>query len=199
MRNWPILLLLAALFSLQGCATGVALGTLAAIGGGANAVFNDRRHPDAQQEDAKLCETIRVNLENDSFLHGNTRIVPSCFNKIILLTGEAPNEALRQRVLEHAHLSGVRRIHNEVRLRQTLPLVQQEYDTMLHSKIRTVLTARYFNGSSQTSLTVSDANVYLMGLLTREEAARIEAIVRHVEGVQRVISVFEYVLLVPEG
>jgi osmotically-inducible protein OsmY len=197
MRNWPIFLLLASLLGLQSCAGGVALGALAAIGGGANAVFNDRRHPDVQQIDAKICESIRTQLEADTFLRNNMRVVPLCFNKIVLLTGEAPSEALRSRAIESARLTGVRRIHNEVRLRAPLSGVQQEQDTIIHTKVRAMLTGRNFSGSSQTSLSVTDGNVYLMGLLTRDEASVVEDIVRNVEGVQRVVSLFEYVMLVP--
>ena len=55
MRNSLFFLLIASVLSLQGCASGVVLGTLGFIGGTATSVLKDRRHPDVQQLDSKVC------------------------------------------------------------------------------------------------------------------------------------------------
>jgi osmotically-inducible protein OsmY len=196
MRKRLVFLLIATSLTFQGCAGGIVLGTLGAIGGGATAVIKDRRHADVQQLDSKICAKISDAIAEDRTLSTQTHVVPTCYNKVVLLTGEAPSQGLRARAIETAKLTSVRRIHNEIRLRQPLSPQAQEADRVLNAKVRTIITTKHFNSASYTQLTVNDGVVFLTGMLTRDEAAQLENTIRYIDGVKRVVSLIEYVRLV---
>lgn len=195
--NRLLLWLPATLLILQGCTTGVLLGTVAAVGSGTTAVLNDRRHADVQYMDGEVCKKIRASLEQDSEISSRARIEASCYNKVVLLTGEAPSEALRARAVDMARLTHVRKIHNEIWVIPSLSENAREADTWMKTTIGALLVGQKFFDASLVEVTVSNRVVYLMGLLTENEARQIETLVSKVEGVVRVISLIEYVTLQP--
>ena len=65
------------------------------------------------------------------------------------------------------------------------------YDRWLATKIRTKILASDKVPTSQISIIVEDSEVFLMGLVTNQEATAAVEIARHVDGVARVIRAFE--------
>ena len=192
-----ILLAAALLATAQGCTTGVVLGTMAAVGGGATAIFNDRRHPDVQRMDGEVCNTIKDSIAADPALKDTVRVKVGCFNKVVLLSGEASSEILRRRVVDYARLTHVRKIHNEIVLARPLDGLGQENDTVLATNVRAALIRDKFHDAALVEATVANRVVYLMGLLTRAEARQVEDSASRVPGVRQVVSLIEYVNLVP--
>lgn len=198
LRVKQIFVMLMLLAGVQGCTTGIILGTSAAVGGGATAVFNDRRHPDVQRMDGEVCGKIVESLKSDPALDKQSaRIRVGCFNKVVLLAGETVSDSLRRRIIDYARLTNVRKIHNEITLSRPIGDLARENDTVLATNVRTALIRDKFFDASLVETTTSNGVVYLMGLLTRAEAGQVENSVSRVPGVRQVVSLFEYVNLVP--
>ncbi|HSD52749.1 MAG TPA: BON domain-containing protein [Burkholderiales bacterium] len=180
--------LLACAALLQGCAPLVVGG---AVAGGAM-VAADRRQPDIMATDERI-EIQATNRISDIFKDkGNINV--TCYNKEVLLTGEAPTEALKQDAEKAAAtVPEVKGVINDLQIGPPSSLGQRSNDTYLTSVVKSrFVTAQKFNPIHVKVVTES-GTVYLMGLVTRREADDATQIARTTNGVKRVVRVFEYV------
>lgn len=179
------LLAIAAL--LQGCAPLVVGG---AVAGGAM-VAVDRRQPDIMGTDERI-EIQATNRINELF-KDKGHINVTSFNKQVLLTGEAPTEALKQDAERSAATVGeVRGVVNDLQVRAPSELAQRSNDTYITSVVKSrFVTAQKFN-PIHVKVVTEAGTVYLMGLVTKREADDATQIARTTSGVKRVVRLFEY-------
>jgi osmotically-inducible protein OsmY len=187
MKRSIVVLALAALALLQGCVglavTGMAAGAMMA---------NDRRTSGTYIEDESIewKAVARLREINGRGAHIN----PTSFNRLVLLTGEAPTEELKREAEEIVRkIESVKQVTNEIRIAAPSNLAARGNDALITSNVK----ARMVNNGrvSPTHVKVlTEANVvYLMGLLTAEEADAAVEVARSGQGVSRVVKVFEYV------
>ncbi|MFP5505919.1 MAG: BON domain-containing protein [Gammaproteobacteria bacterium] len=176
---------------LQGCAPVV-------VGGAATgaAVAHDRRTPGSFIEDQTIEFKARTALNAEPELSRQAHINVTSFNMIVLVSGEAPTEALRQRA--GAVVSGVekvRRVHNEMIVAAPSSMMSRSSDTLITAKVKTSLFRikgmEDFN-PTRVKIVTENGTVFLMGLLTRAEADATARTASTVGGVQRVVKLFEY-------
>ena len=176
---------------LGGCAEAVVGGAVAGA-----AVVHDRRTPGTVIDDQLIELRWLHEYYNDQELKKQTHISATSVNGVVLLTGEAPTEALRARAEAIARrLPKVRRVHNEIRIAAPSSLSQRSSDALITAKVKTALFKVKVKGFDPTrvNVTTSNGTVYLQGLVTRTEADAVVEQVRRVKGVQRVVKVFEYI------
>ena len=175
-----------ATLGLQGCE----LAILGAAGSAAFSIAEDRRTSGTQFDD----ETIQPRAQSrvsDRF-GDKVHLTVTSFNRMALLTGEAPDEATREEIGKIVlGVPGVRAITNEL---QVLPIstrtsrINDEYITF---KVK----GRYINSRKVSPVhakIVTEAGVvYLMGLVTDEEAEEAVEIARTTDGVRKVVKIFE--------
>jgi osmotically-inducible protein OsmY len=181
-----LLLALAALLS--GCAPLVVGG---AVAGGAM-VAVDRRQPDIMATDERI--EIQASSRISDLFKDKGHINVTSFNRQVLLTGEAPTEALRQEA-EHAAATTqeVRNVTNELTVGPASSLGARSNDTYLTSVVKSrFVTAQKFN-PIHVKVVTEAGTVYLMGMVTRREADDATQIARTTSGVKRVVRVFEYI------
>ena len=180
--------LLACAALLQGCAPLVVGG---AVAGGAM-VAADRRQPDIMATDERI-EIQATNRISDIF-KDKGHINVTCYNKEVLLTGEAATEALKQDAEKAAAIvPEVKGVINDLQIGPPSSLGQRSNDTYLTSVVKSrFVTAQKFNPIHVKVVTES-GTVYLMGLVTRREADDATQIARTTSGVKRVVRVFEYI------
>jgi osmotically-inducible protein OsmY len=191
-RSLPALfaLILAAL-QLQGCAPVV-------VGGAATgaAVAHDRRTAGSFIEDQSIEMKARTELNAEPELSRQGHINVTSFNMIVLVSGEAPTEALRQRAGDVvAGVEKVRRVHNEVIVAAPSSMMTRSSDSLITAKVKTSLFGikgmEDFN-PTRVKVVTENGTVFLMGLLTRAEADATARTASTVGGVQRVVKLFEY-------
>ncbi|MCP4699899.1 MAG: BON domain-containing protein [Gammaproteobacteria bacterium] len=224
MHNFPKILVLAILLSaLQGCATAIMLAAAAITGGTGVSVFNDRRSTELQDMDNTIVTEIERLLAEDRAIMQSARVNVESYNKIVLMTGEAPSDTLRLRAADLAlsarctpdvdmdtrmmmeaagqtptSIKCVRKIYNEIRLVPPGRTAASGDDVMITSKIKATLVAYEGTDFNHAHVTTENGTVYLMGLLTRKEADRVVYIARRVDGVRKVVPLFEYVRMVAQ-
>ena len=173
--------------SLSGCAAAVVGG--AAVGG---MMALDRRTVGTQVED----EGIELRAGNR--IHGiygdKVHVNVTSYNRQVLLTGEVPNEAFKQKAEEYARASqNVKAVVNELAVTFNSSLSQRSTDTLITGKVKaSIVDAKDL--SSNAFKVVTERNVvYLMGRVTEREAKRSAEIARGVANVQKVVRVFEVI------
>ena len=177
--------------AIQGCvglaatATGTVAGTVA---------VDDRRTPGTYIDDELIELKLRAAIAEDETLKSQTHINATSYNGLLLLTGEAPGESLRTRAVELARrIPRVRGVQNEIVLEAPTSLLARTSDTVTTGKVKAALLANNTTNALQVKVVTERSIVYLMGLLSEDEADRVADVTRRVPGVQRVVKVIEYV------
>ncbi len=179
--------LLASALAASGClplmATGAAVGTLAVL---------DRRTVGAQTEDQEI-ELKAANRLREALRQPGGVSVTS-FNRKVLLTGQVASED-DKRVAEATvtDLPNVRSIHNELQVLGRPSLATTAADTSITARVKAALLEAQDLHANVIKVVTESGNVYLMGLVSRREAERAAQVASRVSGVQRVITVFEYI------
>lgn len=171
--------------TLAGCAP-VVLGGVALSG----IVAADRRTTGTQVEDESI-ELHAVNL-----LHGHygdrIHVNITSYNRQVLLTGEVPTAADRQRVQELVRgLENVRSVVNELGALPNTSLAQRSNDTFITGKVRASLVDAKDLTANAFKVVTERGVVYLLGRVTQREAQRAASLASGVTGVVKVVRVFE--------
>lgn len=190
MRYIPLLLLCGSL-CLSSCATPIAVGS--AVGGSVcSVVANDRRNISTISADKNIYYQAGLRLKSESGLK-DCRIVPAAFNRIILLVGEAPTEAQRQLAEQVvAGIPDVKHIYNKIEISQPISTKTQSYDAWITTKVITKMVGCADLNVTHIKVVTEDGTVYLMGIVTAHQAYAAGEVTRQVEGVKRVVTLFEY-------
>jgi len=164
------------------------------VSGGVTGVMiaKDRRTVGTQTEDT----TIGYKSESvaNAIVGPQGRVMANSFNKLVLLTGEVPDEGMKIRVgAEVAQITNVRRVVNELEIMPAASFGTRAGDRMTTTKVSaSFLEASDVYSQALKAITVR-GNVYLLGMVTEREGIRAAEIASSVSGVQRVIKVFEYI------
>jgi len=183
---------LLALMPLLGGCMAAAITAGAAGAAGAASVSADRRTAGTVVDDEAIELKARKEFIADKELNAQAHLNATSFNGRVLLTGEAPTEALRARA---AHLVAVipkvRTVHDEVTIAAPSSLTSRTSDSLVTSKVKTMLVADEGTSGFHVKVVTENGVVYLMGLLAGDEAKDVVEIARNVSGVQRVVELFE--------
>ncbi len=183
------LVLLASL--LQGCGPLVVAG--ATYGG---ALIHERRSAQTVWADDALELRVKNLLAQNPEINQRSRINATSYNLSVLLTGQAQTRAIsRQFANQVSELANVRLVYNEIEIGPNIGLSRISADTYLTSRAKLALTMVDLPDFDITRVKVTTENavVYLMGLVTREEADAVVERVRRIPGVERVVRIFEYI------
>lgn len=86
----------------------------------------------------------------------------------------------------------MKKVYNELQVQQPASLLARSNDSLLTTKIKTQMLADSSVPSARVKVVTENGIVYLLGLVTREEANAATRVVQSVSGVQRVVRLFEY-------
>lgn len=181
-----VLLLLSSL--LTGCVAAVVAG--AAVG----VVGYDRRSLATIESDARIFHKLHTAIVKDPRFR-ESRISVISFNRVVLLVGQAPVASLRvlaEKIAQKAE--NVTRVYDEISVGYPISLTQQSQDAWITSQARTMMLTQ--NGLESGSIRIVTENgvVYLMGQATREQANLAVYVARQVNGVRKVVKVFQYIV-----
>jgi osmotically-inducible protein OsmY len=186
MRKLVILVLVLLTPVLGGCVA-------ALIGAGAAGamVATDRRSTGAYTDDEtiewKTSDAIREKFGDK--VHVNV----TSFNRIALLTGEAPTEEIRQEIQKIAQgTKSVRDVRNEITVGKPTELQNWSDDSYITSKVMANMLGNSDVNQYHVKVVTENGVVYLMGLVTRKEGDAAAQVASATSGVKRVVKVFEY-------
>ncbi|MBT8448942.1 MAG: BON domain-containing protein [Gammaproteobacteria bacterium] len=182
-------LILISLLMLPGCAALVA--TTAIVG---TDMATDRRTSGIYIEDQRIEISAKSDISESTALDDNTDLAVTSFNRIVLITGQAPTPELKQLATSIVRkVDNVRKVHNEVRIRAPESMLSGTNDAWLTTKTKSMLFAEDDLNSQHIKVLTENGEVFLMGMVTRNEAEKAINVVREIDGVERVVEVFEYI------
>ncbi|MFT5713306.1 MAG: osmotically-inducible protein OsmY [Glaciecola sp.] len=174
--------------------TGCALITVGTVGAAATASATDRRTVGTQIDDKTTQSRVRSAINDIPLVKDNAAVTVDVYNGQVLLTGQAPSQTMIIDVEKTSTaVQNVVKVHNQIRLASPIPATSTMNDVWLASKIKTIMLADEKIPLFKLVLVVEDSEVFIMGLLTKEEAAAAVDAARNVEGVSKVIRVMELI------
>lgn len=174
---------------LQGCAAVVVGGAAT----GANVAHDKRTTGTFIEDEAIELKSLKA-LYADEEINKQTHINITSFNTIVLISGEAPTEELRKRIVEIVrNIDKVTHVHDELSIAGPSSLMSRSGDTLITTKVKTKLIAEKNLDGTHVKVVTENGVVYLMGLVTREDGEKATEIARQTGGVQKVVKLFQYV------
>jgi osmotically-inducible protein OsmY len=173
---------------LSGCAALV-------LGGAGTAVVvaNDRRVADVIATDQRI-ELQAVRQLEHKFADADTHFNAASYNKQVLLSGETRTEAMKSEAESIVlNTPEVRSVFNELRVAPPSSFGNRSNDTYITSEVKSRMVASKKFNPFHIKVVTEAQTVYLMGIVTRQEAADATEIARNSNGVRRVVRLFEYI------
>ena len=184
-----ILSLCAASALLSGC------GTIMSSAGAGPIEEDPGERTFAQQMADESIETkamVNINAADEAYDQAHLSIVS--YNGFLLLAGQVPSEDLKALATNVARdLEAVRRIYNELEVGPATSAGTRTNDTWITTQVKSKLLASSDTPGRRVKVVTENAVVYLMGLLTAEEADRSALEAAEVKSVARVVQLFEII------
>jgi len=192
MRPMPwaaVSLLFVSVLALQACAQALIVGGVAA---GA-VMAADRRQVEVMYADQRI-EFAAGGRISDA-LKGEGHVNVTSYNYTVLLTGEVPTAQAKVDAEKAAsEVPQVKTVVNELQIAGTSSAASRSNDAYITSKVKSNLLGNGKVKPTDIKVVTEAGVVYLLGLVTREEADAATEIARGTAGAQKVVRVFEYVV-----
>lgn len=183
----------AGLLMLVSAVQGCAVATVVAVTAGATMVA-DRRTFSKQIDDQSIEFIAHNELNKQKALSDNTNLHVISMNGTVLVIGQAPNSYLRDLAIKTIQdVPDIVTIHNQVRIGSTTAISTQSNDIWLTSKVKSALLANGDVNAKDIKVVTENSEVFLLGLVTKQEANIVVEITRNINGVSRVFKAFEYI------
>ncbi|MFO1326407.1 MAG: BON domain-containing protein [Rubrivivax sp.] len=173
--------------TLAGCAPLLVGGAM--MGGTMMAI--DRRTSGTQVEDQaiELKSSARI---RDLALPAHVNV--TSYNRMVLITGEVTREADKAAIEQVvSRVDQVRSVVNELAVAEPSSLPSRTQDSILSGKVKASFVDAKDLQAPAAKVVTERSVVYLMGRVTEREAARFADVARSVDGVKKVVRVFEIV------
>ncbi len=147
-------------------------------------------------DDQTLEYDVIYNIYSDPNFGQDDHIKVEVNQGVVLLAGETvseENRVLATKLAEEPKLT--RRVVNDLTVGQRTGFGGKANNSWLTTKVNSILIKENplsGNDASRIKVVSSQGTVYLMGLVSREEADTITEIVRNIGGVEKVVKIFDY-------
>jgi len=176
-----------ALSTLAGCAAVIVGGAIV----GSAMVATDRRTSGSQVDD-EVIELKAKGRMGEAFPDDRVRINTTSYNRMVLLTGEVPNDADKVTAEQAvARIDNVLSVVNELSVGPSNTFGEKTKDAFVTAKVKTSLVDAKDLFANSIKVVTHRGVVYLMGRVTEREALRATEVARGVTGVVKVVRVFE--------
>ncbi|KMQ80047.1 21 kDa hemolysin precursor [Candidatus Burkholderia pumila] len=173
--------------TLQGCA----LAVVGAAAGG-TLIATDRRTLGAQTEDREI--QVKASSRINENLLDTTHVNVTVFNRRVLLTGEVPDGASKQKAEAVVRdINNVGSIVNELAIQDAASFSSRANDSYLEGRVKTAMVGEKDLRANYYKVVCERGIVYLMGLVTQDEGAHGADVAAQTPGVEQVVKVYQYI------
>lgn len=165
----------------------------AVVAGAAAGMVYDRRSAFTIEADARLFHIIHTALVKDPQLN-SSRILVTSFNRVVLLVGQVEAASLRvlaEKIAQEA--PGVERVYDEITVDNPTPMTQRTKDSWITSQVRSAMLTKKGLESGSIHIVTENGAVYLMGVVTPQQATLAVDVARRINGVHKVVKIFQYI------
>lgn len=143
-------------------------------------------------EDDSIETKARVNIHAADEAFDNAHLNIVSYNGYVLIAGQVASEQLKKKATDVVReIRGVRRIYNELEVAAPSSGMTRTSDTWITTKVKSFLLGSSDIQGNRVKVVTENGVVYLMGLATSAEAARITEEASDISGVQKVVKLFE--------
>lgn len=176
--------------SLQSCTPAVVVGAAAT----SVVIAEDRRSTEAFLQDQTIKFRSNDAIYSNKDIGTQVHINVISYNQQVLLTGEAPTGPVREQVEAIVTaIPGVKKVYNEIKVMPRSHFESRNQDAMITAKVKGRILRNSDVDPSKIKVVTEHAEVYLLGIVTEKEADATVLIARKVDGVKRVVKVFEII------
>lgn len=189
MHNYLLILMIAGAL-LTGCATVIDSATTEPI---ADSRGNRTAGQYIDDETAEVAIAVNIKKATPKLKVSNINV--KVYNGVVLIAGQVPSEEARKIAESIAtQHRGVQRVINQLEIAGKATVISEINDLTISTQIKAnVLKNLGRQVYQRTLITTENSIVYIMGFVTKTEAAALENVVGTVRGVRRIIRVFEYI------
>jgi osmotically-inducible protein OsmY len=157
---------------------------------GGSMIATDRRSSATQLEDQVI--EVKAGARVREVVGERGRVSPTSYNRLVLLTGDVATEADKAAIEQAvARVDNVKSIVNELVVMGSLSLGSRTNDALISTKVKASIVDTKDLYANSIKVVTERGVVYLMGRVTEREAAQAANVARGVNGVQKVVRVFE--------
>ena len=155
-------------------------------------VMADRRSPAIQAIDKGISLEIQNAL--DKKFGDSAHINVTSFNQKVLLTGEVKDGGIKEQASAYTKANkNVRSVFNELIIGPISTFTARANDSYLESKIKTQMIFTDKLPSNSMAIIAEGSSVYLMGILTQNEAEIAKKVASNINGVKDVYAYFDII------
>lgn len=156
--------------------------------------FHGKRTFGSKIEDQAIERKCQLNLRRGLSAAAESRLVVTSWNGQVLLAGQVPSEAAKQEAEQIVlQIRRVVHVHNELEVGKAVSRLARINDSWITMRVKTRLLFGPDVPGRRVKVVTENGVVYLLGLLTREEAELAVASARNVGGAQKIVKIFEYI------
>ena len=157
---------------------------------------HERRTRATILKDRTIEAVAYAELKDAQDLLTETHVTVSAYNGAVLVTGEAANAKLGQKIITLVQdIDNIRLIHNNLVIAPPSDTTSRAEDRRIADTVRTALmqirSIPNFD-PAMVKVVVENANVYLMGAVHRNEGTVVVNVTRLQSGIKQIITVFQY-------
>lgn len=135
--------------------------------------------------------TKLINAAHPQFKETNYSV--TSFGGVVLITGQVPSaDMIPLATAEVEPLRNVRKVHNELVVTGSTSMIARTNDSWLTTKTKSALSNSESTDATRIKVVTENGVVYMMGLLSRAEADAAVEVARQVQGVQKIVKLFDY-------
>ena len=135
---------------------------------------------------------VNIRAADDRFDQANLVVV--AHNGYVLIAGQVASEDLKAKATDVVRkIREVRRIYNELEVASPSSAMTRTSDSWITTKVKSWLLGSSSTPGLRVNVTTENGVVYLMGMVTEEEADRVAAVAADTSGGQRVVRLFELI------
>jgi osmotically-inducible protein OsmY len=184
----PLALSLVAAAALSACVDALIVGGVAT----GVVIAADRRQAEVMYADQRI--EFSAGSRISDALKGQGHINVTSYNYTVLLTGEVPTAQAKADAEKAAsEVPNVKSVVNELQIAGASSTASRSNDAYITSKVKSNFLGNEKFKPTDIKVVTEASVVYLLGLVTHDEADAATEIARGTGGVQKVVRVFEYV------
>lgn len=174
-------------------------GCIGTVFSGASSVYNNYSLRQRADNDWIKLQSINA-LNSQKYITSNSHISVATSNFVVLLTGQASNDAVRDTAVNLVKaIPGVQRVVNAITIGMNPAMNQSLQDSWITTKIKTeFVDNKYVDAGEIKVVTTNGGVVFLMGVVPQQMANTAVAIAQQTQGVRKVIRLFEIVTVQAE-
>ena len=144
-------------------------------------------------DDGVIESKAKINIINSNALLAQSRVRSISYNGIVLIVGQIPNSTLAQAATDAVkRIRQVKSVENQLVVGPNIGMMQKFRDNLLATKIKVAISSSTNVSVNRIKAVVENSDVYLMGLVTRAEAQTAVQASAQIEGINKIVKVFEY-------